>query len=380
MSTATIKISRSLEEIGAHEWNSLVPPDMPTLSFEFLDALEQSGCVSRDTGWSPHHITIHDGHTTVAAVPCYLKYHSWGEFIFDWAWANAYQQAGLEYYPKLLIAVPYTPITGPRLLAHPDTDRKQIEKQIVEALIALADETEASSIHWLFTTAQETQQLAQAGLLPRVSNQFHWHNESYTTFSDFTGALSAKKRKNIARERRRVRDAGVCFSWRTGHDADCSDWQHFYRCYRNTIDEHGSLTYLNLDFFLRLATQLPDSVRLLLAEKQGTAIAAAFFLYSGNTLCGRYWGTLQSVTDLHFETCYYQPIEYCINHSLKHFEAGAQGEHKLSRGLLPRKVYSAHWLRHAGFYDAIQRYTMEEADHVARYIDALAHHSPFRKA
>ncbi len=379
MRSETIKISQSLDQIGPDEWNRLVPANSPTLSFEFLNALEKSGCVSEETGWKPRHVTLHNQNGIVAAVPCYLKYHSWGEFIFDWAWANAYDQAGLTYYPKLLIAVPFTPITGSRLLIQPNQDRTALQKRLTNAVSLLAEEEAVSSVHWLFTTENETAQLTQTGLLPRVSNQFHWDNAGYASFADFLGALNTKKRKNILRERRRVRDAGIRFSWRTGHEATPTDWQHFYHCYRRTIDDHGSITYLNLDFFLQLAKTLPGNVRLLLAEQGGIPIAAAFFLCSNDALYGRYWGTVRSITDLHFETCYYQPIEYCVTHGLGHFEAGAQGEHKLSRGLMPHTIHSAHWLRHPDFYDAIARYTEEEAEHVKRYMNMLERHSPFRK-
>ena len=276
--------------------------------------------------------------------------------------------------------MPFTPITGSRLLVQPNQNRAALQKQLTDAVSLLAEEEGVSSVHWLFTTENETAELTQAGLLPRVSNQFHWDNTGYGSFSDFLGALNAKKRKNILRERRRVRDAGIRFSWRTGHEATPTDWQHFYHCYHRTIEDHGSITYLNLDFFLQLAKTLPGNVRLLLAEQAGIPIAAAFFLCSNDALYGRYWGTVRPITDLHFETCYYQPIEYCVTHGLGHFEAGAQGEHKLSRGLMPNTIHSAHWLRHPDFYDAIARYTEEEAEHVKRYMNLLERHSPFRKA
>ncbi len=379
MRSETIKITESLDQIDPDEWNQLVPVNSPTLSFQFLNALEKSGCVSEKTGWKPRHVTLHNQNGIVAAVPCYLKFHSWGEFIFDWAWANAYDQAGLTYYPKLLIAVPFTPITGSRLLVKPNQNRIALQKQLTGAVSLLAEEEAVSSVHWLFTTENETTQLTQAGLLPRVSNQFHWNNAGYVSFADFLTALNAKKRKNILRERRRVRDTGIHFRWRTGHEATPTDWQHFYHCYHHTIDDHGSITYLNLDFFLQLAETIPSNVRLLLAEQGGISIAAAFFLCTNDALYGRYWGTVRPIPDLHFETCYYQPIEYCVTHGLNRFEAGAQGEHKLSRGLMPNTIHSAHWLRHPDFYDAIARYTEDEAEHVKQYMNMLERHSPFRK-
>ncbi len=349
------------------------------LRHEFLSALESSGAVCRDTGWKPCHLALTSGNVLVAAAPCYLKSHSYGEFIFDWAWARAYQQSGLEYYPKLLVAVPFTPITGRRLLTDPQHEPDQLAPVLVGGLRRLAEKLDVSSVHCLFSTSGDNRYFRDFDFVDRTSHQFHWQNYGYTDFQNFLGSLSSKKRKNIVRERRRVREAGIRMCWLDKAELTDQRLGFFFDCYSNTIAEHGSYLYLNREFFRTICTNLPDQVRMLVAERDERPVAAAFFLCGEHSLYGRYWGALEWVPDLHFETCYYAPIEYCISNGLSRFEAGAQGEHKLSRGLMPAKTLSAHWLSHSGFHDAVERYTREERQDIERYTEVLAEHSPFRQ-
>ena len=376
---ATVTTQTAISDIPSAQWNHLVPTDAPMLRHEFLHALEASGSCSVATGWLPCHLTLYLGKRLAAAAPCYRKDHSWGEYIFDWAWANAYQRAGLEYYPKLLIAVPFTPVTGPRLLFDPTLPNSVLVTQLVRALPEAAQQLGASSIHCLFTTPADNEYLRQEGFVHRESYQFHWCNQAYTDFGDFLARLAAKKRKNIQRERRRVRQAGVTTRWLGGNELSDEVLDLFLDCYHSTAMEHGAHAYLNHDFFARLTRDMPGQVRLLVANRLGRDIACAFFLEGSESLYGRYWGALEHVPNLHFEACYYAPIAYCIDRGLKRFEAGAQGEHKLSRGLVPRTTLSAHWLRHPGFHQAVADYTREEQDHLSRYTRALHRHTPFRQ-
>ena len=284
-----------------------------------------------------------------------------------------------EYYPKLLVAVPFTPVTGCRLLTDPQHDTDQLAPVLVRGLRTLAEKLEVSSVHCLFSTSSDNRYFRDFDFVDRTSHQFHWQNDGYQDFHDFLGSLSSKKRKNITRERRRVREAGIRMSWLDQSEVTDQTVDFFFACYRNTIAEHGSYLYLNRDFFQSVCTNLPDHVRMLVAEKDGNPVAAAFFLCGQHSLYGRYWGALEWIPDLHFETCYYAPIEYCIANGLSRFEAGAQGEHKLSRGLMPARTLSAHWLSHSGFHDAVERYTREERRDIERYTAVLAEHSPFRR-
>jgi len=372
-------IHRSFDEISPDQWSTLVPSDSPILKYQFLSAFEQSGCVAQSTGWDPHHLGIYEGEKLLAAAPCYLKYHSLGEYIFDWDWAQAYQRAGLSYYPKIVLAIPFTPISGKRILIHPDVEVKPAGDALSTAVRNLAEEKSTSSIHCLFTTPEDNQVLKNAGFVPRRNNQFHWSNQEYKNFSDFLGELSAKRRKNIVRERRTINSDGITFRWRSGRDATRKDWSFFYSCYQSTIKDHGAIPYLNEEFFRLLADTMPDEVLLLIAKRQNRDIAAAFFLKGERSLFGRYWGAIDKVPNLHFETCFYQPIEYCIHNHLHRFEAGAQGEHKLNRGLIPTSVLSMHWLSHPDFFDAVKSYTRKEWNHVEEYQAILNSHSPYKK-
>ncbi len=372
----------AIDQVPAASWNACVDGDAPYFRHEFLNALEQTGCVRKDTGWDPRHVVLSDADSPnqiSGIAPAYLKYHSYGEYVFDWAWANAYHRYGYEYYPKLLIAAPFTPVTGPRMLIHPDADEKIVRQQLVNGIKQCADENDPSSIHWLFTTAQDNAALTKNGYMQRVGNQFHWRNENYPDFDDYLQKFSSAKRKKIRRERRRVREQGVEFEWITGSDLNENHWRVFYRFYRSTIEMRGAIPYLSLDFFIRLGKTMPQQCLLVLARQHEQYIAGSYFLIGSETLYGRYWGAARWVQDLHFEACYYQAIEYCIAHGLQRFEAGAQGEHKLNRGLLPTPTYSAHWLKHPEFSNAVANFLERERSDIDEYQTVLANHSPFKK-
>ncbi|WP_322022088.1 GNAT family N-acetyltransferase [Burkholderia sp. BCC1977] len=379
-------ILSSPAEVPADEWNALLERDAqptPFLRHEFLDALHVARCAVDGTGWSPHFVTLTDARTgrLAAAAPVYAKQHSYGEYVFDWAWADAYQRNDLPYYPKLLCAVPFTPVQGTRLLAADDDARRQL----AATLLAFAEQSDVSSLHVLFPTEDEARLLGSMGMMLREGVQFHWLNDGYRDFDDFLGTLEQKKRKNIRAERRKVRDAGVTFRRLTGDRITDADWRFFSRCYRQTYREHYSSPYLNLDFFRAIGATMPENLLLVIAEADGQPIASALAVYrrgangSGGTLYGRYWGALEHVPCLHFETSYYQLLEFCIEAGLDTFEGGAQGEHKLARGFLPTVTHSAHWLAHPAFSDAVARFLERETEHIHAYVDELREHDPFRR-
>ncbi|MBJ9684712.1 MULTISPECIES: GNAT family N-acetyltransferase [Burkholderia] len=379
-------ILSSPAEVAADEWNALLARDAqptPFLRHEFLDALHVARCAVDETGWSPHFVTLTDARTgrLAAAAPVYAKQHSYGEYVFDWAWADAYQRNGLSYYPKLLCAVPFTPVQGTRLLAVDDDARRRL----AATLLAFAEQSDASSLHVLFPTSDEARLLESMGMMLREGVQFHWVNDGYRHFDDFLGTLEQKKRKNIRAERRKVRDAGVTFRRLTGERITDADWRFFTRCYRQTYREHYSSPYLNLDFFRAIGATMPENLLLVIAEADGQPIASALAVYrrgerGGGTLYGRYWGALEHVPCLHFETAYYQLLEFCIEAELDTFEGGAQGEHKLARGFLPTVTHSAHWLAHRAFADAVAHFLERETEHIHAYVDELREHDPFRRS
>ncbi|EAY64014.1 hypothetical protein BCPG_02322 [Burkholderia cenocepacia PC184] len=370
----------------ADEWNALLARDAqptPFLRHEFLDALHVARCAVDDTGWSPHFVTLTDERTgrLAAAAPVYAKQHSYGEYVFDWAWADAYQRNNLPYYPKLLCAVPFTPVQGTRLLAADDDARRHL----AATLLAFAEQSDVSSLHVLFPTGDEARLLESMGMMLREGVQFHWLNDGYRHFDDFLGTLEQKKRKNIRAERRKVHDAGVTFRRLTGDQITDADWRFFSRCYRQTYREHYSSPYLNLDFFRTIGATMPENLLLVIAEADGQPIASALAVYrrgehGGGTLYGRYWGAIEHVPCLHFETAYYQLLEFCIEAGLDTFEGGAQGEHKLARGFLPTVTHSAHWLAHPAFSDAVARFLERETEHIHAYVDELREHDPFRRS
>ncbi len=367
-----------IAEIPAAEWNGLAGLDYPFLRHEFLCAAEAGGCVSAASGWTPRHITIRDGGSLRAAMPLYEKTHSWGEFVFDWAWANAYHEAGVPYYPKLVSAVPFTPAPSRKLLLAKSDDRESA-LALIRSAIALSKDAGCSSLHILFPLEEELSLLQDAGLRIRKDCQFHWHNRNYADFDEFLQTFSAAKRKKVRRDRRHVAEAGIRFRRLHGKDIDDDTWQFVYRMISITFMRRGSLPYFDLDFFRRISEQIPESIHVILAEQHGEPVAAAVFFESDSTLYGRYWGSSVAYNALHFETCYYQGIEYCIDTGKSVFEPGTQGEHKISRGFVPVSAWSAHWLAEPSFFSAIGDYLDEETRHVERYMRAVDAHSPYRK-
>ena len=363
----------SLAAVDAQEWNALAGPQ-PFVRHEFLAALIDTGCASRRTGWRPQFVLLRRAGALAGALPLFEKNHSYGEYVFDWAWAEAHERHGIDYYPKLVGAVPFTPVRGARLLAASARDKEIL----VKAALELAQD--ASSLHVLFARDEDARLLADAGLMLRRTVQFHWTNAGYAHFDAFLARLSHARRKNIRQERRRVREAGITFRWLEGEAIGRPDWEFFNRCYRGTYAAHHSTPYLSLEFFLRIGAALPDHVALLVAERDGRPIAASLFFRDAGALYGRYWGSLEYVPLLHFECCYYQAIEFAIERRIAVFEGGAQGEHKLFRGLMPVETLSAHWLAHARFARAVETFLEREGAGIARYVDELAEHSPFKEA
>ena len=374
-----VDIVASIAEVDATDWNRLAGGEYPFLKHEFLHAAESTGCVSEASGWSPRHLVLRDRHgELVAAMPLYEKTHSWGEFVFDWSWAQAYHRAGIPYYPKLVSAVPFTPAPSTRLLLA-DQDDRDSAASLVQAALDLARESGCSSLHVLFPLERELDLLQEAGLKLRKDCQFHWHNCNYRNFDEFLSTFSSAKRKKARRDRRRVREQGIEFRWLKGRDADDAVWKDVYEMISNTFLLRGSMPYFDYAFFTTVSHLLPDNLLVILAESKRSPVAAAVFYQGRDTLYGRYWGSTEHYDALHFETCYYQGIDYCIAHGISRFEPGTQGEHKISRGFVPVNTWSAHWLARPEFFTAVGHYLEEEQRHVDRYIDAVESHSPYRQ-
>jgi len=372
--THKIRWLDSLHVIPAENWDALHDGRNPFVCHAFLSGLEQYGCLRPDWGWTAHHPTLWDGDRLVAAAPGYIKYNSHGEFVFDHAWANVYAQYGFEYYPKWLCAVPYSPVTGPRLLARDDAARRDLLREMVELVRA----RQFSSAHVNFYTAAEEMGFDDDWLL-RLDVQYHWHNPGHwRTFDDYLAAMNHKHRKAIRQERRKVREAGVRFRIVHGNEASAAEIEAVYGFYQTTFIEYGNTPTLSLDFLFHLAAAMPQQLVLILAEYNHHAIAGAICLRGGDTLYGRYWGSRVMLPGLHFETCYYQGIEYCLREGLRVFEPGAQGEHKIARGFLPVPVRSRHWLAEPGFRAPLRAWCREEAAVVQRHARLLHAHSPFR--
>ncbi len=375
-----ITLHGSFSEIPALDWNGLLadqPEATPFLRWEFLNTLESTGCTTGKTGWSPLPLTVGDpSGTLVGAAPAYAKGHSYGEYVFDWAWADAYQRAGLDYYPKLLVASPFSPIPGTRLLAR-DAHAKTA---LIDAIEDQARTLGWSSAHVLFTDSHDMAALRERGWLIRDNVQFHWHNHQYATFEDYLGHLTQPKRKKVNAERRKVREAGIATRIIAGREITTADWDFFHRCYANTYREHHSTPYISKQCFLELGQTMPECFVLCMAERAGEPIACALLMQENQVLYGRYWGALERVDCLHFEVAYYRPIEWAIEHRIRRFEGGAQGEHKLARGFEPVKTYSAHWLSEPRFRDAVARFLERESQGVERYVNELELRSPIRGA
>jgi predicted N-acyltransferase len=374
------EITRTIHAAAPADWNRLRGTDFPFMRHEFLAALESAGCVGTGSGWDPHHVLLRgDDDELLGAMPLYSKTNSWGEFVFDWAWADAYHRAGIGYYPKLVSAVPYTPASSPRFLVAPGQNSAQICRALLGAAVKCAKREDASSLHVLFPDADEARILADAGLLIRKDCQFHWHNDNYADFEDFLGEFTAAKRKKVKRERRRVHEAGISFRILSGEHLDADTWGRIMPLYASSFWRRGREPYLNAEFFLELSRRLPDSLVVFLAEHRGEPIATAICYRGRDALFGRYWGSAGRYHSLHFETCYYQGIEYCIAQGISRFEPGTQGEHKISRGFVPTETWSAHWLSHPQFAAAIDDYLDRERDYIDEYISAAREHVPYRK-
>ena len=380
MSGPTVEIVHAVDDVGADEWNGLLQDAGPFLRHEFLAALETTGCVSPATGWHPRHLVLRDGDGRLcAAMPMYLKDHSWGEFVFDWSWADAFHRHGRSYYPKLVCAVPFTPVTGPRLLVHPQAERAASAEQLVSRARQLAVEESASSLHVLFPREAELADLRSQGLMLRKDCQFHWRNEDFRDFDDFLKTMRSDRRKKTRRERRRVAEAGIEFRHLAGDEVDDDLLERIYAYYAATFLKRGHPPYMSLDFFRRLRDTMPGSLLVVVAEKQGAAVACAIFFRDEETIYGRYWGCESHYHSLHFETCFYQGIEYCIRHGIERFEPGAQGEHKLRRGFHPTTVWSTHWLADPAFAAAIGDYLDRERDYLDEYMEEAERRLPFRQ-
>jgi len=369
-----IRLVERIADLPSAQWDALAGAN-PFVRHAFLSALQESGCASPATGWDARFVTAWEGDALVGAMPLYFKSHSWGEFVFDWAWAEAYKSNGLSYYPKLVNAVPFTPVAGTRLLAA----TAEVRAALLDAALDLARESGVSSLHCLFPGEDEAREMAGHGMLLRQGVQLHWRNPGYGGFEDFLAGLRQDKRKKVRQERRKVREAGIRFEHLCGEQITEVHWQFFKRCYDRTHRQFNSPIALNLDFFLRIGTAMPENILLIVAFRDDEPIASALNLYNREALYGRSWGTLDYHSGLHFETCYYQAIEFCIEHGIALFEGGAQGEHKLSRGFLPATTWSAHWLAQPRFACAVADYLQREAGGIAQYVDELNEHTPFRK-
>ncbi|MES2412808.1 MAG: peptidogalycan biosysnthesis protein [Pseudomonadota bacterium] len=391
-------------DIDASGWNELLAAQgqdgtlNPFMRHEYLAAMHTSASATPDTGWTPRFLTLWKQDMLAGACALYLKSHSYGEYVFDWAWANAYQQHGLKYYPKALVAAPFTPVPGPRLLARNDAERLLL----VEALKAWCEQEGLSSLHLLFSSDDDVRACEAAGLMLRNTVQFHWSNPLPSTetgsslrfrdFDDFLMSLNQQKRKKIRQERKKVADAGITFRWSLGRDIGNADWDFFYSCYERTYYEHGNAPYLTREFFQRMQDTMPENWLLFVAEhtaadgaRQAVATSLVAVTASGTvagdpglTAYGRYWGALARVDSLHFEACYYQPLQWCIEHGYTSFEGGAQGEHKMARALLPVKTTSAHWLAHPAFSDAVERFLERESTGIENYMHHLERRNPFK--
>lgn len=371
-----VRILTALDAVSAADWDALCVDDNPFVAHAFLSGLEQAGCLREDWGWTPRHLTLWRDGVLVAAAPAYLKTNSHGEFVFDHAWANAYARYGHDYFPKWLCAVPYSPVTGPRLLARTAEDRRALLQQLQTMTVA----DSLSSAHVNFHTGAEAADF-DADWLARIDVQYHWRNPGdWSTFDDYLGAMDHKHRKNIRQERAKVARAGVTFRVLHGDEAGDEDLVTMYRFYLQTFAEYGNSPALTLDFLRHLAVTMPRQLVLVFADLGDVPVAGALCLRGGDTLYGRYWGAIATLPGLHFETCYYQGIDYCLREGLRHFEPGAQGEHKLARGFLPTIVHSRHWIADPGFRRALREWCAQEAQSIRGYAATLAASSPFKPA
>jgi hypothetical protein len=376
----TVRVVQGLAEVPADRWDGCAGSDNPFVSHAFLSIIEESGSATGETGWQPQHLLVEDAAgRLVGAVPCYLKSHSYGEYVFDWGWAEAFERAGGAYYPKLQVSVPFTPVTGPRLLVHPDADAGHTRQVLIAGLVALARRRKVSSVHVTFCTEAEMHACAEAGFLQRVGKQFHWTNRGYDSFDGFLSGLSSRKRKAIRKERRDA-NAEVEIEVLSGDALQERHMTAFYAFYLNTVDRKWAHAYLDRRFFPLLRRRLADRIVLVMAKHDGRYVAGALNLRGGDTLYGRNWGCTERFRNLYFEACFYRAIDYAIEHGLKRVEAGAQGPHKISRGYLPTPTWSAHWIRDSGFREAVANYLVREREQTEFEMEALEdERSPYRR-
>jgi len=366
-----------LNRIDPVAWDRLGDGRNPFLAHAFLSALETNHCLE-EYGWYPQHILAYEGQELIAAMPLYIKDNSYGELVFDWGWADAYHRAGLPYYPKLVCAIPYTPATGPRLLVALDQDYAATASALIAHGRELAEQNQMSSLHWLFTDVRDTELFRQAGYALRLGCQFHWRNDNYESFEHYLSFFTAQKRKQIKRERRRVQEQGIVLEVHHGDEMSDDLWQIYHDFYSSTFDRKSGMATLSLEFFKEIGRSMPRNVVIVFARHGRDYIASAFNMRGSDTLYGRHWGCRAEYHSLHFEACYYQGLDYCIEHGLAAFEPGAQGEHKISRGFLPTPTWSAHWIRHPQFREVINQHTQREQLGMQQYIDSLMEHSPFK--
>ncbi|HTJ65545.1 MAG TPA: GNAT family N-acetyltransferase [Alphaproteobacteria bacterium] len=377
--TVTLRIETDIAAIAPADWDACAGPDNPFVSHAFLAALEDSGSAAKHTGWQPQHLIMQDdAKQLLGVVPAYVKSHSYGEYVFDHGWAQAIERVGGRYYPKLQVSVPFTPATGPRLLVPPGGNASALRGALIEGLSAVAENRGLSSVHATFLEAQDREAFEDAGWMIRAGCQYHWQNDGYGSFDDFLGALSSRKRKDIRKERRQVAEAGIEMVTLTGGDLKPEHWDVFYRFYMDTSDRKWGSPYLTRDFFQQIGRTMPDRIVLIMARHEGKWVAGALNLLGSEALYGRNWGCSADFRFLHFETCYYQAIEFAIARGLARVEAGAQGEHKIQRGYLPVRMESAHWIEHAGLRNAIDQFLTQERAAMEHHMAMLAEHSPFR--
>jgi len=371
----------SLNAISANEWNALAGFENPFTQYEFLIALENNGAVGKEFGWLTHFFLAYNGDSKlVGALPLYIKFNSYGEFVFDWAWADAYQQHGLRYYPKLVSSIPYTPATGARLLIPDKSHYKDIADALINAVLSFAEKSQLSSFHCLFTNKQDSEYFKNhSRMMMRLGCQFHWRNNNYNSFEHYLEQLTSKKRKQIKRERRIVKEQEIEFEILNGHTATEQQWDIYHRFYESTFERKSGMPTLSNNFFKEIAHTMPESIVLVLAKYKNEYVASAFNLKGIDTLYGRHWGCSDEFDNLHFEACYYQGLEYCIDNGLKYFEPGAQGEHKIARGFMPTKTWSAHWIAHPQFNQSIKNFLQHETGGMLDYIQELNGHSPFKE-
>ena len=383
----TIKVLTSIHQVPPEQWNLCAridePVHNPFVRHAFFSALEDSGSTNADAGWYPQHVVVEDDDGEVlACAPLFLKNHSYGEYIFDWGWADAYQRAGGRYYPKLQCAVPFTPVTGPRLMVRPflDGDLKHaLKRRLLGSMVELTERLEVSSLHVTFSTTEEYELMTDAGLLPRLGEQYHWKNNGYASFDEFLGELSSRKRKSIRKEREKANSCGVDICVLAGDEIKTHHWDAFYRFYMNTSDRKWGQAYLTRAFFDLLSERMGDAVLLIMGEEDGQLVCGALNLLGGDTLFGRNWGTVVDYPMLHFEVCYYRAIDYAIKCKLTWVEAGAQGPHKIQRGYMPKQTYSAHWISDRGFRSAVAEFLDRERAAIAADINTQADLGPFKR-